>query len=730
MGEQRISYCRNCAANCGVLLDVEDNRILRVIPDRANPVSEGYVCIKGTLAAELQNGAEDRLTQCMKRGPDGHFQPIDRLQAVEEIAERLRAILAAHGPRALAAFFGTTSYSDCIGKPFLKSLMAALGAPAIFSSMTVDQSSKWVTAGRMGVWANGKPFYTQTDVMLIAGSNALVSHQGYPMVPLPGMNVPGALRDAKKRGVKLILIDPRRTEMARHADLFIQPLPGFDADIFAALIRLVLKAGRHNEAFCARWTVNLDVLAAMVEPFTPERVADRAGITAAELKHAADMLGAAQKAGIGTGTGHNMAAFSNTAEHLAEALTAILGAYILAGDEIPNPGVFMPRPEVETAIGPNRTWELEPKCLSADFGKLMGEFPASIFPEEVVCEGPDRLRAVFVTGANPAMCLGEPERVHRALDALDLLVVFDPRLDSATAQHAHYVIAPTLQFEREEVTTFTEMCFHFPFIQYTKAAAEPPPQVMGEQEFFWRLAQRLGVQLTLKNIPFGLDFDAIPGGLAVDMQTMPAREKLIGWLVEEAGVSFEALKAHPHGLRLNIRKTVAPAEADTGARLDLCPPDVGEEIRAVERRGPLRDADGFLLTVRRHVESFNSSFLGSATTLRRRETNKLHMHPADLLEIGAQEDGAVEIASEHGSVLGYACADATMKPGVVSMAHCWGAGAQADPFALRGSHTGRLVSLTHGVQPINRMPLQSGIPVTVKPLGFTLEQARAKASAV
>ena len=174
MATEKISYCRNCAANCGVVLEVEDNRIVSVRGDRANLISEGYVCIKGTLAAELQNGAEDRLTQCMKRGPDGVFHPIDRLQAVEEIAARLKVILAEHGPRALAAFFGTTSYSDCVGKPFLKSLMAALGAPAIFSSMTVDQSAKWVTAGRMGAWANGKPFYTQTDVILIAGSNALV----------------------------------------------------------------------------------------------------------------------------------------------------------------------------------------------------------------------------------------------------------------------------------------------------------------------------------------------------------------------------------------------------------------------------------------------------------------------------------------------------------------------------------------------------------------------------
>ena len=355
---------------------------------------------------------------------------------------------------------------------------------------------------------------------------------------------------------------------------------------------------------------------------------------------------------------------------------------------------------------------------------MMGEFPASIFPDEILNDGPDKLRAVFVTGANPAMCLGEPDRVHQALDALDLLVTFDPRLDSATAQHSHYVIAPTLMFERAEVTTFTEMCFHFPFIQYTAPATETPPQVMGEQEFFWNLAKRLGVKLKLKNIPFGMDFDAIPGGLEIDMETMPARDDMIAWLVGETVVDFEALKAHPHGMRLNIEAVLEKAPEDSGARLDLCPPDVADEIAAVAAREPVVTPGVFQLTSRRFVEAFNSSFLGNEITLRRRETNKLHVHPDDLALVGAGADDAVEVASAHGKVIAYVSPDKSMKRGVVSMAHCWGSGSQADPYALRGAHTGRLISMTEGVQSINRMPLQSGIAVTLKPLGFSLPEAR------
>jgi anaerobic selenocysteine-containing dehydrogenase len=725
---KHVTYCRNCAANCGLVMETNGSRIASVRTDRENLVSEGYACIKGMMAADLHNGDEDRLVTCMKRGADGRFHPIDKYRAVEEIADRLRGILDRHGPRSLAAFFGTTSYSDCVGKPFLKSLMAAIGAPAIFSSMTVDQSSKWVTAARMGIWANGKPVSTETDVVLVAGTNGPVSHQGYPMTPFPATNTVRHIKDAKARGVKLIVIDPRFTELAQFADLFIQPLPGHDAELFGALIRLVLQHGWIDQAFCDRYTINLERLREAVEPFTASRVAASAGICAGEIEQAALWLGQAKKPGLGTGTGVDMAAFSNTTEHLVEALTALVGGYLRAGEKIPNPGIFMPRPEVEMVVAPNRSWERAPHCASdPSFGKLMGEFPASIFPHEVLCGGENGISAMFVTGANPAMCLDEPDLVNRALEALELLVTFDPRLDSATAQKSHYVIAPTLQFERSEVTTFTEMVFHFPFIQYTPPVVTPPPGVIGEQEFFWLLAKRLEIPLVLKNLPFGMDFDDVPGGLPIDMNAPPARDDLIAWLVDQTAVPFEVLKAHPHGYRLTTDKTLRPPERDDGARLDLCPPDVFAEIGDVAAGldGERGAGVPFVLTARRILESFNSSFHGHAQTQRRHGTNRLYVNPADLKRVGATDDDAVRIRSDHGEVIGYVRADPTMRPGVVSMSHGWGANAQPDPWYLRGAHTGRLISMQSDIQPINRMPRQSGVPVQIEKLSFTLQEARA-----
>src|SRR5262245_1819963 len=112
---KKITYCRNCAANCGLVLEVEGDRIQSIVNDKENPVSEGYACLKAKMAVDLHNGEESRLTQCMKRGADGKYYPIDKYQAIDEIAEKLQEILQRRGPRALGAFFGTTSYSDSVG---------------------------------------------------------------------------------------------------------------------------------------------------------------------------------------------------------------------------------------------------------------------------------------------------------------------------------------------------------------------------------------------------------------------------------------------------------------------------------------------------------------------------------------------------------------------------------------------------------------------------------------
>jgi hypothetical protein len=200
------SFCRSCAGHCGMEFDVEGGRIVKARGDKEHPLTKGYFCVKGMASVDLHNGdgADHRLKMSKKQLADGSFVDIDAEVALDEIALRLRDIIAAHGPESLAVWTGTTSYMGAgmlTTQSMLKSLMSEIGTPHLISAMTLDQSAKWVTMLRMGAFATGKRFISQDlDALMLLGTNPVISHQGTPLNSASGWNPGKALRDAKRGG--------------------------------------------------------------------------------------------------------------------------------------------------------------------------------------------------------------------------------------------------------------------------------------------------------------------------------------------------------------------------------------------------------------------------------------------------------------------------------------------------------------------------------------------------
>lgn len=712
MVESVKTFCRNCSALCAMEIDVEDGRMLRARPDGTASPYGAYLCPKGLSSVEFHNGAEGRLLASLARRPDGTLDAVDSQVALDEIAAGLKALVEKHGPRCVAVYHGTGAYRSVLGGLMERAFVAALGTPNFFSTMTIDQSAKWVTMARMGVMASGKNALRDCDVALLAGGNPLVSHQGAPFALAESGAPSRGFEAARANGCKIILVDPRRTETARHADLLIQPLPGHDAAIFAAIAHVLLRDGTYDQAFVAKWCNGLEAARAAVAPFTPVLAAARADVPVDQIELAARWLGEGRRVYAGSGTGPSFSAHSNTSDHMIELVNALCGGYRRQGDLVRNPGTLRPKAAFEMAVAPTRSFEHEPKCLSADTGQLLGEMPSALLPGEITVDHPERIRALIVLGGDPLMAVGDPAVAQPAFEKLDMLVCLDARLN-ATGRIADYVIATSQPFERHEISVPGDALYPVPFAQYTRPVVAKPAGVLHDWEVFWELAARMDLPLTFKFWSYGLRFEDIQEGLPLSAERRPDPETLCRFLAAGSAVPFDLLRDRPEGVRPSLpAQFVQPPPVSTG-RLELMPPDVVAELSTVLHE----QEDGrytYRLTSRRVLHALNGAFRDAVRTRRQLKLNYAYMNPDDMLREGILEDELVELTSEHGAIVTRARAEDRLRTGVISMSHMFGPlVSTGDADADGGANVGQLTSLKDELQPINFMPRFSGIPVNV-----------------
>ncbi len=492
---RHVTFCRICSPLCGVLVAVEDGRVTSVTGDPDHPLTRGFTCTKGRHLGDLHHAA-DRFLTAQRDGPGG-FSPIPTTQAIDEIAARLRTVLDAHGPESIALFVGTQSYTAPLTYTFAGAWLRAVGSHHRYSTMTIDQSAKWVAQARLGQWGGGRQRFEDSDVWLLAGTNPLVSLQGGDLTGFPVHDPVRRLEEARARGLRLIVVDPRRSEVAAHADLHLQLIPGTDAALFAAMLRVILGEGWHDAEFCERWVDGVDALRAAVDHVTLD-VAERVtGVDAALIGDAARMFGEASRGMAKTGTGPDMGPHANVAEHLAQALNVVCGRYPREGDQYAGSGALSGRRQLRAQpFAPNRSWERGYRTAGG-VGLLMGELPSPMLPDEILDapEG-DRVRALVVAGGNPASAFPDEERIVDALRHLELLITVDP-FPTETARLAHYVIAPAMALERVDDTRGYEHFMSEQFAQYTAPVLDKPDDVIEDWEFFFELTMRMGLLLNV-----------------------------------------------------------------------------------------------------------------------------------------------------------------------------------------------------------------------------------------
>ncbi len=710
---QERAFCRICLGHCGVVLTVDDaDRIVDIRGDRDHPLTRGYACFKGLQAEEAHHGPA-RLLHPLRKRRDGGFDQIPSEQVLDEIAEKLQQSIDRHGPDSVAVYFGNGSIFNSTAVSMQASFLNAIGSRSRFTSYTIDQSAKTLSFERLGGWAGGNLQLDQCDVILLIGTNPLLSHG---LLGFLASDPTKRLKEAKARGLKLIVIDPRRTETAGFADLAVQPLPGNDPAILAGLIRLILLEGWEDKAFCETYVgaQAMQRLREAVEPFAEAQVEAHSGLQAGDLRAVATLFARDSQQGAAyTGTGPSMAPHSNLMQHLADCLNVVCGRYIRAGDRLMSVDMMTAPPEfrAEVIAPPRTSWNAAPSRIRG-VGSLAGEKTTGTLADEILTPGPEQVKCLISCGGNLASLMPDQQKMRRAFEALDLSVSIDPYL-SNTARIADYVIPPHMQYERADLPVSAYGFAFFPesWTGYSPAILKPPAgsDVMEEWYFFWAIARRLGKSLNYCGVELSRD-------------TPPTTDDLLAIRCQHPLAPLDEIKRHPSGkVYAEAQAIVLPRRADATATFDVMPDDVQDEVGEVAREllaaaavGPDGRQFTHLLSTRRMRNFYNSIGLHLAGTRKRNPYNPAFLNPADLTGLGLADGDRVVITSDHASIEAIVESDPAVRCGVVSMAVAWGGlpGEDLDP-AHHGSSTNMLITTDRNVDPLNAMPRMSAIPVNV-----------------
>jgi anaerobic selenocysteine-containing dehydrogenase len=507
--------------------------------------------------------------------------------------------------------------------------------------------------------------------------------------------------------MKLIVIDPRKSELASFADLWLPVKPGEDPTLLAGLVNVILQENLHDQEFCARWVNQIDELRAAVAPYTPEMVAARCEVDADDVVAAARMFAAGPKGTAGTGTGPNMAAHSTLMEHLTLTLNAICGRVNREGDVLESGNFLYPgNTRRAQVIAPSDPAPGTPHRIKGLRG-MPGEMLTPLLAEEILEPGEGQVRCLFVCGGNPVVAFPDQLKTIEALKDLELLVVIDHRM-TPTAELAHYVIPPRLELERADVPTVMDRRFAAPYISYTPAVLQPDGDMLSEWEVFAGIAQRLSTRLPL------------PGGdLPVDGSADD--DMVLDYSFAKGRISMSEIREKRSTIHEELAVKVVAADPEASARFAVAPPDVVEELAVVltESTGAEVidgfDADKFpfRLISRRLKHVLNSLGREIPGLARVGTTNAAYMNLDDMKELDIADGDLVRITSPSGRVVGVAEGSDTIKRGVISMSHSWGGSTTDEDVRNQGTPTNRLCTVDSGYDPINGMAIQSAIPVAV-----------------
>jgi anaerobic selenocysteine-containing dehydrogenase len=666
------SYCRICTNQCGVVIDLAGDQVVKVKGDFKQPLSKGYTCPKGRALGQLHHHPR-AITQPLLRR-NGELVPVSWEEALDDLATRLRRVVDTYGPNSVGVYFGSGLGMDASGYRLADTFYKSLGHPPKFSPLTIDGTAKVLASSLIGGFPGLSPKTDNdnVDMLLYVGVNPMVSH-GHNT----GMFNPASyIRNIARRG-EVWTIDPLQTETAKFSTRHIAPYPGKDYAILAWLTREVLEGGPMD---LAQPVAGMEELRTALAGFDRATAAAIAGVTEQELD---ELLAAIRRKGhvvVETGTGVTMASSANLTVWLGWVLTILTGMMNRKGGVWFHPGFLIQYDSFELPILDNPFSPGAPTM--PEVSGIIGDWPCAALPGEIAA---GNIRALVNFGGSLMRSFPDTNVLGPALQRLEVNVNFEIVENETTALSTH--VLPTKdQLERPDISFWDTLSSSVSML-YTPAVVAPT----GERRSAWWAISQLMKRMQLP----------VPDYVPADDKVQGADDAMLAALMRGARCDFGELVAKGQVTKpLEFPGSWVDKHVQRFGGWKLAPPRLLEfwaETRRADEAA-MGQPRPLCYTSRRQRRKLNASlsFLGSPADI--------ILHPDDASANGISHGQKVRVQTSRGEIILTANVDASMRRGVASI-----------PHGHEVANVNNLTSIEH-VDKMTGMVLYTGIPIKVEPV--------------
>ncbi|MGY1882918.1 molybdopterin-dependent oxidoreductase [Pseudomonas reactans] len=491
MANQSIrSVCPYCGVGCGIVMQVQDNKVVKVIGDKAHPTNVGRLCTKGTTCGQAiaESGRMENAYVRQARQNDPVRIGMDN--ALRETARRLRHTLDTHGPDALAFY---VSGQMSLESQYLINKLAK----GFVRTSNIESNSRLCMASagsgyKLSLGADGPPGsyedFDRAELFFVIGANMADCH---PILFLRMM-------DRVKAGAKLIVVDPRRSATADKANLFLPIKPGTDLALLNGLLHLLVKNGHTDPAFIAAFTQGWEAMPEFLEDYSPEHVAAITGLAEADIRQAADWIGQAAEwmscwtMGLNQsthGTWHTNALCNL---HLATGAICRPGSgpfsltgqpNAMGGREMGYMGPGLPG-QRSVLVEADRAfiedlWQIPHDSLPRQAGS------GTVAMFEQMAAG--QIKACWIICTNPVASVPNRQTVIKGLQTAELVITQDAFLDTETNRYADILLPGALWAEAEGVMINSERN-----LTLMQKAVDAPGETLPDWQIIARVACEMG----------------------------------------------------------------------------------------------------------------------------------------------------------------------------------------------------------------------------------------------